>query len=202
MQTNKSSILDLVNQQLSGGALTQMSQQLGTDSNTTSNAISMALPLLLNGLASNASRPEGAQALDMALGEHDGSVFDNISGLFGNPAASAGAGILGHILGGRRNPIEQGVGRATGLNGQQVGQLLIMLAPLIMGALGRMKKQQGIGTQQLPAVLNNERAEIERRAPAASGLGKIFDANNDGQIVDDIARLGSGVLGGIFGGRR
>jgi len=206
---NPNSILDMIGGQLQGGTIDDISNQLGTDANTTSNAISMVLPILLGGLASNASQPAGAQALDQALTEdHDGALLDNVSSLFGmgggagTGASGAGAKILGHILGGRQAPIEQGVGRATGMSTQQVSQLLMMLAPLVMAGLGRMKKQQGMGAQQLPAVLQNERAEIERRAPQAAGLGGLFDMNKDGQIMDDIARIGTGVLGNILGGRR
>ncbi|HXI14040.1 MAG TPA: DUF937 domain-containing protein [Thermoanaerobaculia bacterium] len=203
---NANSLLDMIGGQLQGGTIDDISSQLGTDANTTSNAISMALPILLGGLASNAAQPAGAQALDQALGEdHDGALLDNVSSLFGMGGAGSGAGgagakILGHILGGRQAPIEQGVGRATGMSTQQVSQLLMMLAPLVMAGLGRMKRQQGMGAQQLPGVLQNERAEIERRAPEAAGLGGLFDMNKDGQIMDDIARIGTGVLGGILGG--
>lgn len=198
---NSNSILDMISGQLQGSTIDGISRQLGSDSGTTSNAIAMALPILLGGLATNASRPEGAAALNTALEQdHDGSVLDNLAGLLGG--GGAGAGILGHILGSRRAPIEQGVGRATGMNAQQVSQLLMILAPIVMGALGRMKQQKNMGAQEIPAVLQDEKAEIARRAPQAAGLGGLLDMNHDGQIADDIARIGTGVLGGILGGGR
>ena len=54
------SIFDSVTQQLSGANLTQLSQQIGADEATTSQAMQAALPMLLGGLARNASNPEGA----------------------------------------------------------------------------------------------------------------------------------------------
>jgi len=53
-----------------------MSAQLGTDTAATSNAISMALPILLGGLSKNAANAEGAAALDNALNVHDGGILD------------------------------------------------------------------------------------------------------------------------------
>ena len=198
-----STILDTLTQQLSGGTLSQMSRQLGIDEATTQNAVSVALPLLLGGLARNAAQPAGADALGRALDQdHDGSVLDDPAPLLSNPQAFSGGGILGHILGSRQAPVAEGVGRATGMNQQQVMQLLIMLAPLIMGALGRAKRQQGIDSGGLGSVLQREQAQIEQRAPGAGGiLGGLLDRDNDGQIADDIARMGGGVLGSIFGRR-
>lgn len=195
---SSTSILDALQQQLGPDTIQQISQKLGTDPGTASKAISTALPFLLGGLSRNASSPQGAADLDQALGAHDGSILDNLGGLL---SGVAGGGILGHILGSRQPPIEQGVGRATGMNAQQVSQLLMMLAPLVMGVLGRMKKQQGLGPQQLPEVINQGKAEIEKQVPSATGIGSILDMNHDGQIADDVARIGSSIVGGLFGKR-
>lgn len=194
------SILDALRQELSAGTIQQMSQQLGTEPAATSTAISAAIPVLISGLARNASNPQGAESLSSALDAHDGSILGNLGGLLGNGGGIGGA-ILGHILGSRRGPVEEGVGKASGMNAQQVSQLLMMLAPLVMGVLGRMKKDQGVSTQQLPDILGQGKAEIEQQAPATAGLGGILDRNHDGQIADDIARMGTSVLGGLFSHR-
>jgi hypothetical protein len=194
---NSTSVIDALKQQLSNDTIQEMSRTLGTDPNTTSNAISVAVPVMLAALSRNASSPQGAASLNDALGAHDGSVLDNIGGMLGGGGGIGGA-ILGHIFGSKRKPVEQGVGRATGMSAQQVGQLLMMLAPLIMGVLGRMKRHQDVGAQQLPDVLNQTKAEIETKSPEAAGLGRVFDTNHDGQIADDIARIGTSVLGGLF----
>lgn len=201
------SILDALKQQFTPETLGQMSASLGTDTTTTSNAIALALPALLGGLSRNASNPEGASALNQALGEHDGGILDNLGGLFGGGRPGAGAGaagggiggaILGHIFGSRRAPVEQGVGKATGMDKQQVAQLLMMLAPIVMGVLGRMKQQKGLGASQLPGALQQSANQMEKEIPGAGSFANILDSNNDGQIADDIARLGSTVLGGFL----
>jgi hypothetical protein len=196
------SLLDLVSQRLGGDNLRQISRQIGADEGTTQDAISMALPVLLGGLARNAAQPDGPAVLDRALNNHDGSLLDNLGSLLGGQANAQGAGILGHVLGAKRAPVEQGIGRASGLTQQQVGKLLLVLAPLVMAALGRMKRQESVQPGGMGSVLQREQEEVARRAPAAGGLVGILDQNNDGSIVDDLARMGPGLLGGLFGGRR
>ena len=194
---NSTSILDALQAQLGPDTIQKMSAQLGTDTASTSNAISMAVPILLGGLSKNAANAEGAAALDNALTAHDGGILDNLGALLGS--GGAGAAILAHILGSRRTPVEQGVGRATGMNAQQVGQLLMMLAPLVMGVLGRMKRQQSVGAEQLPEVLGQANLDMARQSPAVGDLSRILDSNHDGHIADDVARIGSSILGGLLG---
>ena len=193
------SILDTLQQQLGPTVIQQMSQSLGADPKSTATAVSMALPALLGGLSHNASRPDGAAALDRALADHDGSVLDNLGGILGGGAASGiGGAILGHIFGAKRGSVEQGVGAHSGLNAQQVSQLLMMLAPIVMGVLGRAKQQNSLNPAQLPQVLQ----QSAQQAQGPGGLGSLagmFDANHDGSIADDMLKAGTSVLGNMFG---
>jgi hypothetical protein len=187
------SISDLLGQTLQGGALDQIGAQLGTDPQTTSQAVSAALPMLLGALARNSSQPTGAEALASALSrDHDGSVLDDIGGFLGGGAAtSAGAGILGHLFGARQGAVEQALGQSTGLNGQSAGQLMAMLAPLVMGAISRGAQQRGgLDPSTLAGMLGGEQASLAQRSPdMMSALGSLLDSNRDGSIVDDIGRL-------------
>lgn len=190
------SVLDALEAQLGPETIHAMSSQLGTDTAATANAISMALPILLGGLSKNAANAEGSAALDTALEAHDGGVLGNLGSLLGG---GAGAAILGHILGSRRGAVQEGVGRASGLSAQQIGQLLTLLAPLVMGVLGKMKQQQGLDAEQLPAVLGKANLDMTRQSSAVGDLSRVFDTNHDGEIADDIARIGSSIVGGMFG---
>jgi hypothetical protein len=210
------SIFDSVTEQLSGPNLTQLSQQIGADEATTAQAVQAALPMLLGGLARNASSPDGAASLGTALDQHRGGLMQNLGGLLGNADSGAGAGILGHIFGGRRGTVEAGVGQATGLNQPQVGKLLMVLAPIVMAALARRQQahqEQEVpvpgstapnasGPAALPEILKREAEEAQQRAP--SGLGGLFgmlDRDGDGNPLNDIGRMASGGLGGLLGGR-
>lgn len=207
------SILEALSQQLGEDRIAQISRQIGADPQATASAIQMALPTVLGGLANNAAQPDGAQSLDRALDrDHDGSLLDDpgallgaMSGATGGGAkATDGAGILGHIFGGRRDVVQQGLGRASGLSGQQMTQLLMILAPIVMSYLGRMKRQQGMDAGGLGGALQQERQQMEERSPGIGGiLGDLLGGGGADRpgIADDIARMAPNVLGGLFGKR-
>ena len=196
-----SDVLEALTQHLTPSTIQQMSSSIGADPASTQKAISMALPALLGGLSQNAASPDGAASLDRALDAHDGGILDNLGGMLGGGAGGGalggiGGAILGHIFGGRRGSVEQGVGRASGLNAGQVAQLLAMLAPIVMGVLGRMKQSKGLDANRLPEVLQQSRQQGEQEIP---GLGGLLDQNNDGSVADDLLRMGGSALGGMFG---
>lgn len=186
-------------QQLSGGTVSQISQQIGADPNTTQNALSAALPLLVSALANNASQPQGAQALHQALAnDHDGSILQNMSGFLGNPQAANGAGILGHVLGGQQAAVTQGLSKGTGLDSAQVMQLLQIAAPLVMGMLGKHQQQQGLDSNGLSAFLGGQQQQAQQTNPDMMGmLNTLLDSNRDGSALDDML----GLAGKLFGGK-
>ena len=193
-------ILDTLGQQLGGNTLTQISQQLGTDEGTAAKAVRVALPLLLGGLTRNAATPDGAAALDQALTrDHDGSLLDAPHQAVANPNAFNAGGILGHIFGQRQAPVQQGVAKATGIDLQSAGKVLMILAPIVMAELARARSAQGANASA-GSVLQGEQANIERQVPGIGGLASILDRNHDGNVADDIANIASGRLGSLTGG--
>src|SRR3712207_156480 len=77
-------LMDLVNQQLSGPRLTQMSRQLGISEQQTREALPAALAALTGAMAQNASQPQGAQQLSSALNkDHDGGLLDSLDDFLG-----------------------------------------------------------------------------------------------------------------------
>ncbi|MBP6875233.1 MAG: DUF937 domain-containing protein [Candidatus Eisenbacteria bacterium] len=194
-----SAVMQLLQQQLSGEAMNQISRRLNADPATTQNAISAALPLLVGALARNSSNPSGAESLHGALErDHDGSILDGLGAVLGNLDLGQGAAILGHVLGARQDRVQRGLGQTTGLNAGQIGTLLTMLAPIVLGALGKMQRQQNLDSGGLGSMLNRERQSIEQRAPREMGLlESLLDADGDGDVdLSDLARKG---LGKLFG---
>lgn len=192
-----SSITEDLLQQLSGSALTQVGNQLGTDRATASKAVGVALPVILAALAKNASNSGGATSLATALGrDHDGSILNDVPGALTNFQTGAGAGILKHVLGGNHETVAAGVGQASGLDTGKATALLTMLAPLVMGALGRAQRSGNLDSGGLAAMLGQERAQSAANAPAAlGGLMGMLDRNKDGSVVDDIAGYAGKILG-------
>ena len=140
-----SGLLDLVANHLDSDSISKISQAIGADTEQTQSAIAAALPTLLGGLARNAAEPTGQEQLHNALSrDHDGSLLDQLGGLFGGKTeqvtaskkATAGGAILDHILGKSRSRVEEGVSKTSGLSTGQTMKLLMMVAPMLMGILG------------------------------------------------------------------
>jgi hypothetical protein len=183
--------------QLAGSAVSQIGGKIGADPSTTSKALSMAVPLLISALARNSSTPAGAEALDQAVAnDHDGSVLDNLSRFLGNSEAANGAGILGHVLGDRRTDVENGLAQSTGLEPGAAGQLLETVAPLVMGALGKVRQDQGLDANGLSAFLGDQHQQAQASAPNVMGmLGSLLDSNKDGSVLDDVSRIAGKLFG-------
>ncbi len=201
------SLQDLLGQAQGTQAVDEISQNVGADNSLVNSAIQMALPALINGLANNAATPEGAESLNTAL-EQDhsgGGVLDNLGGLAGMifgggqqatpPRQADGGGILGHILGGGQGQVAQEVSNKTGLGMGQVAQILMFLAPIVMGYLGKQKQEQGVGADGLGGLLGGLIGGGQAAPQQSSGNSMIdmatnaLDSDRDGSSLDDIASM-------------
>lgn len=220
-----SGILDLLNSDLGKQIIGGVSNEVGQDQNKTASVLSMALPVLMGAMKRNASSPEGAEGLMGALsGKHDGSILDNLGGLFGGGVDQAvkddGDGILGHVLGDRRQNVENALSKQSGMDASSIGNILKVAAPILMGVLGKQTRQQnvqnsgGIG-DLLGGLLGGGQNQAQQQGQQGF-IEAILDADNDGSVIDDIAGmfLGGdkkdngnsggglgGLLGGLFGGK-
>ncbi|HEY8560723.1 MAG TPA: DUF937 domain-containing protein [Pyrinomonadaceae bacterium] len=193
------SLQDLLGQQQGSQAVDQISQTVNAEPNVVNSAIQMALPALINGLANNASTPQGAESLNSALNQHDGGILENMGGLGslagailggGQPASpqlNAG-GILGHILGGNQGQVTQQISNQSGLNMGQVAQIMMILAPLVMGYLGRQKQQNNLDAGGISDILGQQQQVIQQ-SPQGGFLSGMLDGDGDGSITDDIASM-------------
>ncbi|MEP6704011.1 MAG: DUF937 domain-containing protein, partial [Acidobacteriota bacterium] len=109
--------------------------------------------------------------------------------------ADAG-GILGHILGNNQGTVVQQASNRSGLGAGQVAQILMMLAPIVMGYLGRQKQQQGVGADGLGGLLGGLLGGGQASAaPQSSGNAVVdmassyLDKDGDGSSMDDIASM-------------
>lgn len=190
-------------QQLLGGALGQeatqlISKQLGIDANQAQSAVNLALPTILNALNRNAATDEGAAALTNAIStNHSGSGLADLAGLAQNALGGDGASILKHILGGSEQNVTSAVSQNAGIGGEQAAQVLQILAPIVLNALGNQSKQTGggINISTIAGLLSNFAGNQQQQAPQHQNLiSKILDRNNDGNVVDDVV----GMLGNLF----
>lgn len=190
--------------------ISQLSRQLGgVEKEKTAAAASGAISVLTGALAKNAASRQGASALASALDrDHDGSALEDLMGTLSGALGSGGgralnsAGILSHILGGRQSGAVDMISKMSGLDKGKTGQLMMMLAPVIMGMLGKAKRQNGLDTAGLSSILAGAFGQQKGHGNQAMDMiAGFLDQDGDGDITDDLSRLGKGLLGGLFGRR-
>lgn len=190
-------LLGTLSQQVGGQVARQISRQLGTDTATAESAINAALPMLLGAISRNAATADGAASLNKALDRHDGAILNDLLGAIGTGATTAdGAKILGHVFGNKQNNVQQGLSQISGLSADNSAQLLAMLAPIVMGALGQTKRSGGLDADGLAVLLGGQRDTIDN---SLGGFARFLDFDGDGSVVDDVLDMGSKMLGGLFG---
>lgn len=206
----EANLMNLLQGSLSEGMIDQLSQQIGgADKEKTAAAASGIVNTLMGALAKNAESTEGAQALNHALErDHDGSILNDVMGMLSGQQAQAqdnrmlnGSGILNHVLGNKQGGAVQMISKLSGLDSDKTGSLMTMLAPLVMGALGKTKKEQGLDMAGIASLLSGtvsaERANTSN--PAIDMAMKFLDSDGDGSVADDVASIGMKMLGGLFG---
>ena len=193
-------ILDLMNSDLGKTLVSGMSQQLGQKEDKTASAVSAAMPMILAALKRNAATPEGAKGLMGALDKkHDGSILDNLGSLLGKKEVEDdGAGILKHVFGAQKEErVAQAVSKSSGMDLASTMRILKMAAPVVMGYLGKQKRQNNVsdsaGIGNILGGLLGSQANQQQ-----SMIEKLLDSDGDGSIVDDVAGMGMKFLGGLF----
>ena len=200
-------LIDLLQSQLSDGLIDQLSKQIDAPPAQTRTAADSILSTIIGGLAKNASQPAGADALANALdNDHDGSLLDNLNDIIGgsqpsnvNPRAMNGTGILKHILGGKQGSAIDMISQISGLNSGKAGNLMAMLAPIVMGMLGRQKQQQGLDSGGIASILAQAMgAQKQRGGLATSLITSLLDRDGDGSAIDDVAQIGMSIFSKFF----
>lgn len=204
-------LMDLLKGQLSEKLLDQLGSQVGANREQTSSAASGIFTTLLGALSNNTKSKEGASSLASALDkDHDGSILNDLAGMLGgrrgkkqNARTLNGAGILKNLLGSKQGGVIEGISKMAGLDKSAAGGLLMKLATMVMGVLGKAKKEQNLSSKGLTDFLSASRKN--NRQPANSQMDMItqlLDRDGDGDIKDDIASFGFKALMGFFKRRR
>ncbi|HRL01092.1 MAG TPA: DUF937 domain-containing protein [Vitreoscilla sp.] len=204
----QTSMVEQLLSQLQGAPMQQIASQLGADQQQTESAVGAALPMLLGMLGNNANQGGGADALFGALmrdhapaqaqgfggGDLLGSVLGSVLG--GGQGQNAGSAILGHIFGGQQQQAESSLGQASGLGGGNAGQLLAILAPIVMSFLANKVQGNGLDAGGLGQVLQQEQAQAQQQGSVGGSLlTSMLDQDGDGQLgAGDLFKLAGSFL--------
>lgn len=176
----------------------RISSRIGADEARTRGAIHAAVPALMAAFSQEAERGGGIR--EAIRKDHDGSIIDQLQEYLGgqaqlSPRTTNGPGILSHVLGERQPQMQQALSAKTGLDAGSIGQLLALLAPVVMGMIGKKSDASpggGFDLDDLGSILGREKADARDRNP---DLGDLLDSFTGGT-----GGIG-GALGDLLGGR-
>ncbi|MFD2098692.1 DUF937 domain-containing protein [Flagellimonas iocasae] len=211
-----SGLLDLLNSPMGKQLISGVSNQTGEPENKTAEVLSMAMPLLMGAMKKNTSTPGGAQGLMNALSsKHDGSILNDLGGLFGGGVDQSvmedGAGILGHVFGSKQPQVENALSAKSGIDAGTISQILKIAAPIILGYLGKQTRQQNVSSPDgLNGLLGGLMGGGRTANKQQSLIETFLDSDGDGSVIDDLAGMVlngggrkksglGGMLGGLFG---
>jgi hypothetical protein len=202
-------LLDLFKSSMTDEVLETLGSQVGIkDKSMTSTAATGAFTVLMDAMQRNATQSKGVKSLDKALEkDHDGSVLDDLMGYIsgqGNFSSRTtnGAGILNHVLGSKQSGVIDILGKMTGLDKSKSGDLLMKMAPIVMGALGKQKRTQNLDKGGVFDILTKSVEPQRNDSQFGSLLNAVLDQDGDGDVKDDLLNMGMKVLGGFFKRKR
>ncbi|MEL6986743.1 MAG: OmpA family protein [Bacteroidota bacterium] len=172
-------LLDMLKSTAGDALIKQASGFLGESESKTSSAVGAIFPALLGSIMQKGSTKSGAESLLGMLkdGGHDGSIFDNLGGLFSGGAKTdgllnTGTSILSGLLGNKLGGVVDLIAGAAGIKNGIAGSLLKMAAPLVMSAIGKQILGKGLGISGLMDLLGGQKKYVADAAP--KGLGSLL----------------------------
>lgn len=198
------SLIDLITGNAGNQVASEAENKFGISKNQVIALLAVAAPLVISYLRKKSQEnSEEADALNNALDkDHDGSILNDPSQAAARQ--QEGGSILDHIFGGQKTTVENQLSQNTGISMDKIGPILGMLAPLIMGYIGKQKQSSGVTSggglgDLLGGILGGaqSQAQAEPSNPLNDILGSVLgggsQASAGGNPLNDI--LGS-VLGG------
>lgn len=218
------SLIDLLTGNTGNQVAEKAENKFGISKNQILALLAVATPLVISYLRNKSQDNKEAEALNNALDkDHDGSILDDTSQL--EARQNEGGSILSHVFGSEKGNVENQLSQNTGISIDKIGPILAMLAPVIMGYIGKEKQQNNVGAGGLGDLLGGilggaqTQAQQQQSNPLNDILGNVLgggQSQSSGNPLNDILGSvlgGSGqqkqqqggglgdILGGLFGGK-
>jgi hypothetical protein len=222
--TQTMNLIDLITGNTGNQVAAEAEKKFGISQNQVIALLAVAAPLVISYLKNKSQDANAAEALNKALDrDHDGSILDN-------PAHAAerqqeGGSILDHIFGEQKATVENQLSQNTGISMEKIGPILAILAPIIMGYIGKEKQASGVTSGGLGDLLGGilggaqNQAQAQPSNPLNDILGSVLGSGNQqgenplNDILGQVLGGGSGqqqpqqgglggLLGSILGGGR
>jgi hypothetical protein len=179
-------LVSLAMQFLTPDMIGRIASGLGLDKGLVGKAVSAALPSILAGVIGASAKPDGLKAITSALGNQDPGLLGNLAGMLGGSNQSSlisnGASMLSSVLGGGATSALAGaVAKYAGVGEGPAKSLLGMLAPVVMGTIGKQQQSAGLDAGGLAKMLLGQKDNIASAMP--SGFAQLLGGSG---LLDSI----------------
>jgi OmpA-OmpF porin, OOP family len=176
MQVN---LLDTIKSQIGSELIEKAANFVGEEGSVTKKTLELIMPALLGGITQQAKEPNAVAALlsNFKEGGHDGSIFDTVGNLLGGGSATqgfldSGESIVNGLFGNKTSGIVDWIAAFTGIKTGSASGLMSMVAPLVMGAIGKQVVGGNLGLSGLTSLLESQSGLVQKALPA--GLSSVL----------------------------
>jgi uncharacterized protein DUF937/PRC-barrel domain protein len=155
----------------------KMASVSGLDRSTTQSAVGAFVPAILNGLADLAGKPGGARQIADVIAEQPTGMLSSLAQTLGGASmpAEKGTGLLSSLFGGGvLNTLVSTLSRFVGIGEGSTRALMGLLAPVVLGVLGREQRAAGLETGGLARMLMGQKDQIAAAMPV--GLSDLLSS--------------------------
>jgi hypothetical protein len=170
-------LVSAVSRFLTPDLIGKMASVSGLDRGTTQSAVGASVPAILSSLADLVAKPGGARQLADTIAEQPSGMLSNLAQTLGTGGMSAekGTGMLSSLLGGGvLNTLVSTLSRFVGVGEGSTRTLMGLLAPVVLGVLGREQRTAGLETGGLARMLMGQKDQINAAMPV--GLSDLLSS--------------------------
>jgi OmpA-OmpF porin, OOP family len=171
-------LVDAAKGLLSSELVNKASSFLGESESGVGAALSGILPTVLGGLADKSATTEGANVISRMAGEQNQSgILDNLGSFFGSDSGSLlskGANALSSIFGDKVGGLTSLLSSFSGIKSSSTSSLLGMIAPVVLGFLGKHAATNNLNAGGLANLLSSQKDNISKAIPPGLNLSSIF----------------------------
>ena len=178
-------LMDMAKSYLTNELVSKASNALGESEGGISKIISAAVPSLISSIADKTSTTDGANAVaKMAADQHSSGLLGSLGNFFGgddnsNNMLSSGGGIISSLLGGKGNMLTSLISNFAGSKSGTVGTILSMVAPAILGMIGKHSSDNNVPASGLGSLMAGQKDLAMKALPSGFSLSSLFGGAAD-----------------------
>jgi hypothetical protein len=163
-------VMDMISGAMTPDNIGAVAGALGLDNAMVSKGLGAAMPAILAGVLGSATKPEGRQALDSALGSADTGMMDNLGSLLSGGGSAAmiatGSKLLSGFMGdSKMGALGGALASSLGVDSKASSSMMGLAAPMLMSMLAGKKKSEGMDIGGLVSSLMGQKDQIAKAIP-------------------------------------